>query len=960
MLNMTKTWRLYLLCGGSVAALTVGAAAPAVAQEADEEAVATVDAPQTAEAAEDEDTETIVVRGFRASLDSAIENKRNASTIIESISAEDIGRLPDISIAEALARLPGISSQRITGQSSAINIRGLSQSLTFATLNGREQVTPNGNRAIEFEQFPSELIAGADVYKSPQANLIEGGLAGTVALKTVRPLDRPDRNVTFNIRGIYNDRANEIFDANSTGYRLSASYVDQFANDTIGIAIGYARLEQPDVATRFVGFDYPGAAADVNGDGTLDTISFGFETEEEGGTDTRDGIIGTLQWRPNEIFNWELDAYYSRFESESFGRGIRVIGPQEVLFSGNTTIDNPVFAGNAIIGGTLGRNVGAPTVDGGGFGLTFQGINDNQFDEDELVSIGSKAEVTLDRWTFAADFTYSSAESFFANEVSAILPIVGFNGNNADGVPQADIPIMGTDFVVDYQLNGNNLPDINFAQDFTDRSVWQLSRFGAFPFDNDDELIAIQGDTKFEANWGPLASIEVGLRYSEREASQFRQSVDFGNDAGFFQFAQNPLTPITLTPENSSIESFSGDFASAGFPDFLVVEDPRALVAQQVGPITLDQSQGFTQTDSFTLNEDVLAGYFQFNLDTQVANLPVTGNVGVRVVNTDQSSLSQAAANNGAAAAGIDFTEVLPALNLVFRLTDNDQVRFGASRALSRPPINDLGAGFNFLFNESLNRLELAGSGNPLLEPFIANQVDLSYEHYFDGGGIITLAAFYKDIESFVFDDVDENVDFANILAENLDELELAQFENALAELGASTVGAVFGPVNGEGGFIAGVEIAGTYTFDFLPYPLDGFGVTANYAYTDSEVEIPDSISGTDIQLPLPGLSDHVFNSTVFYELNDFAARLGLRYRSEFVSPQVGINQQLPFTDDELVLDFQSSYDIATPLGEGLTLLFQANNLTDEETATFFGTQAQTGTIQNFGRTFFFGFSYTY
>lgn len=959
MLKTTNTWRRSLLCGGSVAALTIGAAfAPTFAQETQDEAVDTV-APQTADLPPEDETETIVVRGFRASLESAIENKRNASTIIESISAEDIGRLPDISIAEALARLPGISSQRITGQSSAINIRGLSQSLTFATLNGREQVTPNGNRAIEFEQFPSELIAGADVYKSPQANLIEGGLAGTVALKTVRPLDRPGRTATFNIRGIYNDRADEIFDADSTGYRLSASYVDQFANDTIGIAIGYARLEQPDVATRFVGFDYLGASNDFNGDGVNDAASFGFETEEEGGTDTRDGVIGTLQWRPNEIFNWEVDAYYSRFESESFGRGIRVIGPQEIN-SGNTAIANPVVINNAVVGGLLSRNVGAPTVDDGGFGLTFQGINDNQFDEDELISIGSRASVTLDRWAFAADFTYSSAESFFANEVSTILPIVGFNGNNADGVPQADIPIMGDDFVVDYRLNGTSLPDIAFGNDFTDRTVWQLSRFGAFPFDNEDELIAIQGDTKFDANWGPLASIEVGLRYSEREASQFRESVDFGNDAGFFQFAQNPLTPIVLTPENSSVESFSGDFAAAGFPDFLVVEDPRALVAQQVGPITLDQSQGFTQTDSFTLNEDVLAGYFQFNLDTQVANLPVTGNVGVRVVNTDQSSLSQAAAAEGADTTGIDFTEVLPALNLVFRLTDNDQLRFGASRALSRPPITDLGAGFTFLFNETANRLELSGSGNPTLEPFIANQVDVSYEHYFGGGGIITLAAFYKDLESFVFDNVDENVDFSDILAANLTDEELAQFENAVAELGASTVGAVFGPVNDQGGYIAGVEIAGTYTFDFLPYPFDGFGLTANYAYTDSEVEIPDSISGTDIQLPLPGLSDHVFNSTVFYELNDFAARLGLRYRSEFVSPQVGINQQLPLTDDELVLDFQSSYDIQTPFGEGLTLLFQANNLTDEETATFFGTEAQTGTIQNFGRTFFFGFSYTY
>ncbi|MEL7128101.1 MAG: TonB-dependent receptor plug domain-containing protein, partial [Pseudomonadota bacterium] len=291
--DRTITLRIRLASGAAAWALvaSAGLGAQALAQEADPETVA-----ETVAEEDDAVLETVVVSGFRSSLESAIANKRNADTIIESITAEDIGRLPDISIAEALARLPGIASQRTNGQSSAINIRGLSQNLTFTTLNGREQVTPNGNRSIEFEQFPSELISGADIFKSPKASLIEGGVGGTVELKTVRPLDiGEDYRLNFNVRGSFNDRADEIFSANEFGYRVSASYVGKFANDTLGVALGYARLEQPDVSTRFVGFDFGGpdgpdcAFIDNNGDGVDDLISFGFVAEEQGGYETRDG-----------------------------------------------------------------------------------------------------------------------------------------------------------------------------------------------------------------------------------------------------------------------------------------------------------------------------------------------------------------------------------------------------------------------------------------------------------------------------------------------------------------------------------------------------------------------------------------------------------------------------------------------------------------------------------------------
>ncbi|MEO1149993.1 MAG: TonB-dependent receptor [Pseudomonadota bacterium] len=928
---------------------------PALAQEA-----------ANASAADDE-IDTIVVSGFRRSLENAIANKRDADTIVESISAEDIGRLPDISIADALARLPGITSQRTSGQSSAINIRGLSQQLTFTTLNGREQVTPNGNRSAEFEQFPSELISGAEIYKSPKASLQEGGLAGTVALRTIRPLDLNDRRVTINARGSYNTRADEVFDADDFGYRVSASYVDQFADGRFGIALGYARLVQPDVSTRFVGFDYDGFAPnDFNGDGQNDNVSFGFETEHQGGSDTRDGFIGTFQFRPTDTFEWAVDAYYSTFESQSFGRGIRVIGPQAANFGApNTTVTDPVVVGSALVGGTFSRNVPAPTdpANPSQFGLTAQGINDNNFDDNETISIGSNFKWQQEKWTVSADFTYSRAQSDFANEVSAILPLTSLTG----GVPGVSndlesTPVLNDDLTISYLLQGTDIPIVNFSQDFTNRSDLFLSRFGVFPFKNDDQLFAGALDSEFETDAiSFLRSIEMGFRYSQRRASQFRESADFGNDAGFFQFAGNAFTPIALTEQNSQVNCFQGEFAANGFPCYLVIEDPRSLVEASIGPIVADQSQGFTQTESFEVAEDVIAGYIQGNIETELFGVPLVGNAGVRIVQTDQQSV----AISPGIPSGIKFTNFLPSINLIFELTERDKLRLSGSRALSRPPIFQLGSGFNISFNMTNNRLEGGGAGNPTLRPFLANQGDISYEHYFDNGGIFTVAAFYKSLQSFIVSETDPTFDFEPVLGVFLNSLNLddandaGQLEQFIAA-GSPLIGQFGAPTNGEGGFVRGIEVAYAQKFDFLPSILSDFGITANYSYTDSQIDFEASNSGQNLNLPLPGLSDHVANATLFYEKGGFATRVGVRYRSEFISPQIGINQQLPFTDDEFVVDYQASYDFTDgPLG-GVTLLFQANNVTDEPVATFFGQQAQTGTVQFFGRQIFFGASYQF
>ena len=197
----------------------------------------------------------VTVTGIRKGIEDAISVKKNADSIVESISAEDIGKLPDNSIAESIARLPGLSAQRVAGRAQVISVRGLSPDFATTLLNGREQVSTGDNRSVEFDQYPSELLSGVTVYKTPDAGLVGQGLSGTLDMQTVRPLSFGSQVVSFNGRLSQNSLGSAA-NAKSTGNRFSASYIDQFADRTIGVAIGFAHQETP-IAENQVGLYEP-------------------------------------------------------------------------------------------------------------------------------------------------------------------------------------------------------------------------------------------------------------------------------------------------------------------------------------------------------------------------------------------------------------------------------------------------------------------------------------------------------------------------------------------------------------------------------------------------------------------------------------------------------------------------------------------------------------------------------
>ena len=931
----------------------------------------------------DPELEVIEVRGFSRSLIQSLNQKRFSDTVSEQLSADDLGALPDVSMADALTRLPGISAVRTGGQAAEINIRGLSGGFVFSTLNGREQVSTSGSRSIEFHQYPSELISSAAVYKSPKASLIEGGVAGTVELQTASPLDNDQQHkFTANVRGMYNDRASEVFDATEYGDRISFSYQGKFLDDTLGVALGYARLFQPSVATQFIGFAYNGNK-DVDGlandtDGPVDNpaneyISEGFELQHLGGEETRNGYLTSIEWAPADNFKLKGDAFLSRFDSESFARGFRV------KFGGPSAVyANPVLDGNAVIGGAINRTSNSFT--------RVEIVNDDNQDFDEVDSYGINADWQItERLNVNADVSLSRAKSNFRNGLLWALVAEDATVEN---------PVFDTNVSLNYQLNGLNLPDVGFnqADAFSDIDRVMVSKYGIYPYENEDEVKAFRLDFKYELENNWFSSIEFGARYSDREYSNNRSVFEYGNDGAF----SSTQPPLRLTDDMTTVVDWQGEFSY--FPSYLAIDLDKALnawfpsgIPQPVqtwgnadGVVDLDgdgepDAQGYTTNYSWTMlqsgsvYEEVVSAYLMLNIDTEIGTLPVTGNIGIRRVDTDQSATvlenvggdPQLGAqyivdDNGIvndlyapSVLGIKYTDYLPSLNLNFKVSDATQIRFAAAKVMARAPINRLAGDASASVN---NDGEINGSStnNPFLKPFYADQYDISYEQYFeDTDGALVVAAFYKNIDSFIDTVAIENFDFKgngfNVPEYIVDPVSGEQIE--------TTNGVYTTAVNNaKGGYIRGIELAYTQVFSFLPSPFEGLGINASYSYTESEVQSITDLGGDSVSQDLPGLSNNVFNGTLFYSYENFETRLNVRYRDDFLSEQVAVNEQVVNFDAETVVDFQTSYQFTDSFG----MLLQVNNLTDEPTQSYFGTTSKTGTTQFFGRQFYLGFTYNH
>ena len=892
----------------SVALATATLMIATAAQAQDASATADRQAPpeETATPADDAtELDRVTVTGIRRGIEDAIEAKRTSTSIVESVSAEDIGKLPDMSIADSLARLPGLTAQRFGNRPQEINIRGFAGDFSTTLLNGREQVSLGNNRGVEFDQYPSELMSQVMVYKTPDAQLVGQGLSGTVDLRTVRPLSFAERVTAVNLRG----DMNRLEDNDEWGSRASISYIDQFADDTVGIAVGYARMDNPTQGRQFESWGYDNG---VLGGANLHAIE---------GDNQRDGLMGVLEWKPSDQYHSTLDVFYSQFDKEEAKRGL-----QMGLVWGN---------GSTLVGGTT-NDSGTMTEAHWENVKPIVVRNDYNAADDDMFAFGwNQAIAITPNWTVTTDLGHSSA-----NRNERILEVY------------AGLPDGGRD-TVDLAYNPNGYFDFTLGQDYTnpdglrmfDPGGWGGERAQAGylkDFEVRDALTSLRIDLTRTFDTGFVSALHFGANLTDRTKSRASSEATLCMTAACTENVEGVI-PAQYVTDTS--------FGHFGLPGVLGLD---ALAMLNDGVFHLwRKDHADISNKNWEVDEEVSTFYVQADIDTDLGSIPVRGNIGAQLVSADQTSTGvatfQGVALGEAATRGASSTEVLPSLNLSFELPADQMVRVAAARQMARPRMDDLRANAGYGYDAQRGILT-GGGGNPELEPWLADAYDVSYEKYFGGKGYVSAAYFYKDLKTYIYNQTTEfdyrqlpiPMDFdPALLPDNWWQGEYSQ------------------PMNGEGGTLDGFELAVSVPLDLVWAPLEGFGVVASYSETDSEIEP----LGPGTTEPLPGLSRYVSNITAYYERFGFSARVAHRKRSRFLGEVQGAggDRSKVYFDGESVTDLQLGYTFQDGPMQDLSLLLQVNNLENEPYRTIHdGLSERPPQYFEFGRTYLLGVTYKF
>lgn len=870
-----------------------------------------------------------VTGGFTGSLAAAAEVKRSLPGVAEVIAAEDIGKLPDISIADSLARVTGLATQRLNGRSQAITIRGLTADFTTGLLNGREQVSTSSNRAVEFDQYPAELLSGAIVYKTTQAALVGQGLAGTIDLRTVRPLSHGRRSVTANAFYEWTELDELNAGSKKDGYRYTLSYIDQFMDGKLGIAIGFSSADKPGQGEQWQAWGYP---TTPEGDFVLGGAKpFVRSSELE-----RDGIMATIEYEPSDSFRTTLDLFHSKFNETQLLRGIEF--PLAIWGSGQPRPGYTVEDG-------IVTNVTLDNI----FGVV---RNDVVFRDDDIWAAGWNLDFGDGTgWTTSADLSYSKID-----RKDTVLE----TNSGAGSVGTSTYPQEGVEDTLTVSLGSGRGAVFGSSLDYTDPNLIRI-RSPQHWGDNvvpggqvgylknptaEDELSQVKlTATRDLDRW--FSKIDVGANYGVRKKSE----VEDGSYLGLPNGATSAPLPPTIGVT---------DLSFIGIPG-MISYDPIAALNSGVFELILNPNADVVSRD-WEVEEKISLAYLQLGLDTIVASKRLTGNIGFQLVHTDQFSTGLAASGTGSGAryqpvtGGTDYIDLLPSLNLTMTLAERHFLRLGLSRQLARQRMANMRAGLEVIYSpgfagstDPFNSAWEAKSGNPELKPWRANSLDLAYEHYFrDNMGYFSLAGFYKDLRTYTYDEV-TIMDFSPY----------SGFITGAPP--AINQGRLTRPANGQGGTLQGLEATLSLPSELLTKSLPGFGIVLGGAYTDSDIEPNGPGSGST---SIPGLSLKVASLTFYYERHGFSARISERYRSPYrgnIDTFGPRGENFRIIDQEQVVDAQISYEFRSGPLEGLTFILQGYNLTNEPLVTQSGDDPRLIVdYQNYGAWYSAGVSYKF
>jgi iron complex outermembrane receptor protein len=881
--------------------------------------------------------QTVTVTGIRRGIESAIATKQNADGVVEAISAEDIGKLPDTTIAESLARLPGVTTQRDrNGNATNISIRGLGPDFNGYLLNGREQTSTGDSRGVDLSVYPAELIAGATVYKTSDATLATAGLAGTIDNRLIDPLAFGSRVLAANYT---KTKSGVGLDVTGSGKRYGFTYVDQFADRTLGVAVGFVHSEGNSTSLASGSWSQNVNATLTDGSkvtGVSTPFSGGLSVETDVNTDKRDGIAAILSYKPNKNFTSQLDVYSGTIKTATKKNALKV-------GTGGSDVVNATVSGTSILSGTVNMAPNQLVV-----------YSENIFDDDKIDSLGWKNTLKFGQgWTASVDLSSNKAK-----RVEKDIEVYA-------GINTAD--------TLTFTNNGNNPPTLKVGNPsaYTDPTQLMVRDQSGW------SGVSYPAGSPYAGKTVPQAGYSKGPTVTDKiNAVRFDFRKDLGDAGmGYFtdiQFGANysKRTKDRTTDEGLVVSTNNGGYDRIAYPGGYVFNN---IGGTGINALTFDPQDGLWPgatvlrkfnddilSKTWSVAEKVTTGFAKLNVDTTLAQIPVTGNVGAQIVATDQSSAgyrssatSSVTLTNPAGTlttAGITYTDFLPSVNLKGDLGAGNVVRFGLGKQIARPTLTDLRNSFGIGIDTKTGLLTASG-GNPALKPFKATALDLSYEKYFGNKAYFSVAGFYKKLDTYI------------VQSTGLFDLAPYAQQYGVTIPAGTSFGSYTTPTNGSGGNISGIELAGSVPLGMFVTVLEGFGLQASYSSTSSNVQLPNLIGLNPTQqvptnsqtIQLPGLSKTNTKLMVYYERAGFSAFVAQNQRSAYIgsvaNSTVGGYPALVRIDPQTWISAQVGYEFQDGTLKGLGLRFEGNNLNKptyrEDTGTSINTN-KTGASYGF------------
>ena len=867
--------------------------------------------------------EEVVVRGIRKSLQESLAVKQDSTNFVDAISAEDVGKLPDSNIAEALQRVAGVAIQRNRGEGDFVSIRGLGPEFVRSTVNGRtmlsatesRQATRNGGlkdssgRKTNFDLLPSDIINSLQVVKSPSAEHVEGGMGGVVDVHTHRPLDLGNKIVgsakgayrMFNedvepaVAGLFSwVSEDEIF-----GWLGSVSYSERYIREDNNDNYGWCTLDS---------FCPPAVVLDTNGDGVGDLTDYVTTSAALPASYSEDRdrltLASTLQWEVGDGHELTADVFYSERNIDTSGAKSAVMeccgavaGWRAMEFGNVDMAANP--DGSVTVDAVINDKGTLTDFTANSIVLA---LTDVQQVDDTVFGLGLNYDFSLSDWAdLKFDIAYSEAEG----EQNFLR-----NGLQTTERSAFDVRISGG------QVHVGNFrgPDLSDISNYVTRNADSVERY------NDDSEFAVGLDAVFAER------VKLGVRYRDRT----KEVQDYTT---FNVFTGNiPAAGIETFHVGNFLDGDSSyPFGQVAFPD---IASSRAYILANVPGSSFDVE--YRPVDSYKTGEQTLAAYAQLELEGEIGSIPYLGNVGVRIIRTetDVTGYNQPfridndpVTRLGSVVAlgeeivpwtvSSDYINVLPSLNLRFELKDNLFLRFSANKSLTRPTFDDLRPGLTVA--NPTNRI--ASAGNPELVAYESLNYDLGLEWYFADSSAVYVGAFWKQIDEFIGGSTSTNVTLFDV-----------------------NFNSVTQPLNQGEAEIIGLEAGYQQAFD------NGFGYILNATVIDSSAEFT---SGTNDgqEIPFAGVSDYSYNLTGYYEKGKFQARLAWSYRSEFVLLPSDVFGNTQYVDEYGQLDASLSYFF----NDNLTVFVSGLNLADEDTKLYSDSPDRPVSLATVGRRIEFG-----